>query len=385
VSARPTESERPVAPLELLFDLVFVFGFTQVTTLLTDHPTWAGLGHALLILTAIWWAWAAFAWLTNVVDPEEGLFLASILAAMAAMFVAALAVPGAFGHDGVVFGVAFLIVNLMQATLYALGAREDPELLDAIRRVVPWVVAGSLLILLAGFVDGTLRPVLWIVALAVGFFGPGFVRARGFRVEPSHFAERFGQIMIIAIGEALIAVGVGARGVRLDAGVIVAALLGLVVAVSFWLAYFDFFAIRGRQLLAGRTGGDRVAIARDVYTYLHLPMIVGVVIFAFAVKSTLEHRGSELGTVEALALCGGPALYLFAYVALRFRVARTLGRGRVTAAIACALLIPVARVVPALAALALVAGVMVALHAYELTRWRDARAETRGRRFATPS
>jgi low temperature requirement protein LtrA len=377
VNQHPVETEHPVAPLELFFDLVFVFGFTQVTTLLSGNPTWTGLAHALLILTALWWAWAAFAWLTNTIDPRDGIALWAVLAAMGAMFVAALAVPEAFGDEGVVFGVSFLVVTVMQVTLYALAARGSRELLEAILRVVPWVLGGSTLILAAGFANDGLRVALWVAAIAVGFVGPGLVGVRGWRVEPAHFVERHGLIVIIAIGESLVAIGLGARGTRLDTGVIVAALLGLLVATSFWLAYFDFFQIRGRQLLSDRAGEERIAFARDVYTYLHLPMVVGVILFAFAMKVTLAHLGDELGTLEAVALCGGPALYLFAYVGLRFRVSRTFGRGRLAAAIACTLLIPVAVVVPALAALALVAGVWVALHAYELIWWREARAEAR--------
>ena len=381
MSQRSVEDEHPVAPLELLFDLVFVFAFTQVTTLLTDHPTWEGLGQALLIMTALWWAWAAYAWLTNTIDAEVGPVLAAMFVAMGAMFMAALSVPGAFGADGVVFGVAFLIANLMQAALYALGAGGDRQLLSAIRRVVPWVVVGSGLILLAGFFDGGLQAALWVAALAVGFGGPAFVSLEGWRVQPRHFVERHGLIVIIAIGESLVAVGLGARGERLHADVIVASLLGLLVAMSFWLAYFDFFTIRGRQLLDERSGAERIAIARDVFTYLHLPMVAGIVLFAFAVKSVLKHVGGELGTIEALALCGGSALYLFAYVALRFRVARSVRGGRLVAAVTCLLLIPVTTVVPALVALALIAGVWVALHAYELIWWREARAQLRAQRF----
>ena len=386
MSRRPAENERPVAPLELFFDLVFVFGFTQVTTVLSNDPTWTGLGHALLILTALWWAWASYAWLTNTIDAEVGIVLAAVLVATGAMFVAALAVPEAFGSEGVVFGVAFLIVNAMQAALYALGAREDQDLLDAVLRVAPWVLGGSALILVAGFVDGgAARAGLWLAALAVGFVGPALRGVRGFRLRPAHFVERHGLIVIIAIGESLVAIGLGARGTPLDTAAIVAAVLGLVVATSFWLAYFDFFAIRGRQLLSDRSGEERIAVARDVYTYLHLPMIVGIVLFAFAMKATLAHLHDELGTIEAIALCGGPALYLFAFVALRFRVSRTFGRGRLAAAIACAALIPVALVVPALVALALVAAVWVGLHAYELIWWREARAEARMQRFPAPS
>jgi len=291
-------------------------------------------------------------------------------------------VPGAFGDDGVVFGVAFLIVCGMQATLYALAARGEPDLLGAILRVTPWVLGGATLVLVAGFTEAPVRELLWVAALAVGFFGPAFAGLSGWRVQPEHFVERHGLIVIIAIGEALVAIGLGTDDTSLDAGVILAAVLGLLVAASFWLAYFDFFVIRGLQLLTGRSGEERIAIARDVYTFLHLPMVVGIVLFAFAMKSTLTHLGDDLGTVEALALCGGPALYLFAYVALRYRVNRTLGRGRLGAALACTALIPVATVVPALAALALVAVVWVALHAYELIWWREARTEARQQRFA---
>jgi low temperature requirement protein LtrA len=370
-------NEQRVTPLELFFDLVFVFAFTQVTTVLSDDPTWRGLGHGLLILGALWWVWAAYAWLTNTVDPDEGAVWGTMLVAMAAMFVAALAVPEAFGRHGVVFGVAFLIVNVMHLTLYALAARGDRDLLAAILRIAPLALAGAALIIAAGFVHGSLKPVFWLAALVVGFFGPLLAGMSGWRVQPAHFVERHGLIVIIAIGESLVAIGLGARGTGLGAGVIIAAVLGLAVTMSFWLAYFDFFPIRARQLLADRSGAQRIALARDAYTYLHLPMVAGIVLFAFAMKSTLAHVGDKLDTIPALGLCGGPALYLFAYVALRVRVARTFGGGRLVAALACALLLPVAVVVPALVALTLVAVVWVALHVYEIIWWREARARTR--------
>jgi low temperature requirement protein LtrA len=381
VSEQYVEREQRVTPLELFFDLVFVFGFTQVTTVLSDDPTWGGLGHGLLILAALWWAWAAFAWLTNTVDPGEDAVWGAMLVAMAAIFVAALAVPEAFDRHGVVFGVAFLIVTVMHLTLYALAGRDDRELLAAILRIAPAALAGAALILAAGFIDGELRPMLWLAALVVGLFGPLLGGLGGWRVQPAHFVERHGLIVIIAIGESLIAIGLGARGTGIGLGVIVAAVLGLLVAMSFWLAYFDFFPIRAQQLLADRSGAQRIALARDTYTYLHLPMVAGIVLFAFALKTTLAHVSVELDTIPAVGLCGGPALYLFAYVALRVRVSRTLGGGRLVAAVACALLFPIAVVVPALIALALVAAVWVALHVYEIIWWREARARTRGLRL----
>jgi low temperature requirement protein LtrA len=381
VSEQHAEREQRVTPLELFFDLVFVFAFTQVTTVLSDDPTWGGLGHGLLILAALWWAWAAYAWLTNTANPDEGVIWGAMLVAMGAMFVAALAVPEAFGRHGVVFGVAFLIVTAMHLTLYALTARSDRELLAAIVRIAPSTLAGAALIIAAGFVHGGLRPLLWLAALVVGFFAPLLSGLSGWRVEPAHFVERHGLIVIIAIGESLVAIGLGARGTGLSTGVIVAAVVGFVVATSFWLAYFDFFPIRGQQLLADRSGAERTALARDVYTYLHLPMVAGVVLFAFAMKTTLAHVGDKLDTIPALGLCGGPALYLFAYVAVRLRVARTLGRGRLVAAVVCASLTPVAVAVPALVSLTLVAAVWVALHVYEIIWWREARAQTRALRL----
>jgi low temperature requirement protein LtrA len=380
VNEQHVEREQRVTPLELFFDLVFVFAFTQVTTVLSDNPTWSGLGHALLILGALWWAWASYAWLTNTVDPGLGAVSAAMLVAMAAMFVAALAVPDAFGSHGVLFGVAFLIVTVMQLTLYALSARRDLDLLAAILRIAPSALVGAALIIVAGFVDGGLKPILWLAALAVAYFVPLVLGTSGWRVQPAHFAERHGLIVIIAIGESLIAIGLGERASGISTGVIVAAVLGFAVTTSFWLAYFDFFTIRAEQMLTDRSGAERAALARDVYTYLHFPMVAGIVLFAFAMKTTLAEVDGELATVPALGLCGGSALYLFAFVALRVRVSRTLRGGRLTAAVALTLLWPVAVVVPALLALTLVAIVWVVLHAYEIIWWREARAQTRALR-----
>jgi low temperature requirement protein LtrA len=372
------EQEHRVTPRELFFDLVFVFAFTQVATLLANNPTFGGIGHGVLVLGALWWAWASYAWLTNVVDPEDELVGLALLVALIAMFIAALAVPGVFEDDGVLFGAAFLVVCLLQATLYALAGRGDRDLLGAVLRVAPTSLSGATLILIAGFTDGA-RTWLWVAALVVSYVGALFSGAGGWRLYPSHFAERHGLVMIIALGEAFIAIGIGANGIEIGLGEIAAAVLGLLVATSFWLAYFDFFSIRGEQLLRDREGPERTALARDLYTYAHFPMIVGIVLFAFAMKTIVAHIGDELDSVEAFALCGGSALFLLTFTAVRTRAQRRfeLSRGRFTAAVALLLLLPVAMTVPALAALALVTAVWLALHAYELIWWREARAESR--------
>jgi low temperature requirement protein LtrA len=377
VSEQLVEAEHRVTSLELFFDLVFVFAFTQVTTLLLDHVSWGGLGRGLLVLAVLWWAWASYAWLTNTIDAEAGPAMAVILMAIGAMFVAALAVPGAFTRHRLVFGLAFLVVLVMFVGLFAVAGRDQPDLFAAVLRMSRTTLTGGVLILAAAFVNSGLRPVLWAAGLAIGFVGPGLSGVRGWRVQPGHFAERHGLIVIIAIGEALAAIGFGARNTGLGAGVIIATVLGLVVAASFWLAYFDFFSAGAQRLLTDRRGEQRVALARDAYTYLHLPMVAGIVLFAFGMRTTLAHVHAHLHLIPALALCGGSALYLLAYVGLRWRVSHSLSRGRSVAAAAFAASVAIALVVPALATVALVAAIWIGLHTYELIWWREERARRR--------
>jgi low temperature requirement protein LtrA len=378
MAATAVDREHRVTPRELFFDLVFVFAFTQVATLLAEEPTFAGIGRGVLVLAALWWAWSAYAWLMNIVDPEEGIVGAALLAALIAMFIAALAVPGVFVDDGVLFGAAFLVVCAMHLSLYALAARGNRDLLAAVLRLAPWTLLGASLILVAGFTDGA-RTWLWVAALAATYVGAALSGSTGWHLHPSHFAERHGLVLIIAIGEAFISIGIGAAGLGIGLGEVVAAILGILVAASFWLAYFDFFSIRGERMLGDLQGPERVALARDAYTYAHFPMLVGIVLFAFAMKIIVAHIGEDLDAVVAFALCGGSALYLLTYSAIRTRIERRvrLSRGRFVAALVFALLTPLATMIPALAALALVTAVWLALHAYELVWWRAARAESR--------
>jgi low temperature requirement protein LtrA len=378
MSVAAVEHEHRVTPRELFFDLVFVFAFTQVATLLSGDPTFAGIGHGVLVLAALWWTWSAYAWLTNTVDPEEGVVGAALLIALIAMFVAALVVPGVFDEEGVLFGAAFLVVWAMHTALYALAGRGSRDLLGAVLRLAPWTLFGATLILVAGFTDGA-RTWLWLAALACAYVGGVLSGATGWRVHPSHFAERHGLVVIIALGEAFISIGIGATGIGIGLGEVVAAILGILVATSFWLAYFDFFSIRGERMLRDLEGADRVALARDVYAYGHFPMIVGIVLFAFAMKNIVGDVGEELGSAAAFALCGGSALYLLTYSAIRIRVERrvVLSRGRFVAALALLLLLPFATALPALVVLGLVTVIWLALHTYELVWWREARAESR--------
>jgi low temperature requirement protein LtrA len=382
MSDRRAEREQRVTPLELFFDLVVVFAITQVTSFLARSPTWGGLLRGALLLGALWWAWSAYAWLTNTLDPEEGAVRLAVLAAVAAMLVVSLAAPGAFGDDGVTFGVAYLVVRALHLVLYSIAGRGDRDLFRAVVRIVPTATLGPALLVIAGFLDGSGRLALWGAALAIDYLGPLVGHMRGWRVSPEHCVERFGLIIIITLGESIVAIGVGAAGAALDAGVIAAALLGITVAACIWWSYFDWVVYVGQARLAEATGVRRAVLARDLYSYLHLPMVGGIVLFAFGLKTTLADVRGPLGSVPALGLVGGIALYLLAHVAVRLRIGGGLGRGRPLAAVVLLGLLPVATHVAALAALAIVAVVCVSLIAYEALRHREARAWIRSRRGA---
>src|SRR5829696_1429967 len=189
-------AEQRVTPLELFFDLVFVFALTQVTGFLADHLTWVGMLQGAALLTALWSSWAVYSWLTNAVPAEEVIPARMvILTAMAAMFVASLAVPGAFGEYGVIFGVAYLVVQLLQVLLYALATSRVPEQRQAILRLAPGLVGAAALLIVAGFLDGFAQGALWALAITVGYGVPYVRGVSGFRVHAGHFAERHGPVV----------------------------------------------------------------------------------------------------------------------------------------------------------------------------------------------
>jgi low temperature requirement protein LtrA len=369
-------TEKRVIPLELFFDLVFVFALTQVTALMSNDPTWQGLGRGMLVLAALWWAWGAYAWLTNEIDADEDLPRLAMFTSMTAMLIAALAVPNAFGDDGVIFGCAYFVVRVMHIVLFA---QATPHLAvhEAIVRLARTAIPAPALLIAAGFLDGPVQAALWVVALAVDYGGPLVLGVSGFRVSASHFAERFALIVIIALGESIVAIGIGAAGLGLDIGLVAAAALGVVIACALWWAYFDWMAIHAERVFREAEGDERARLARDAYSYLHLPMVAGIILVAFGVKQTLGDVGEPLKTVPAVALLGGIALYLAGHVAFRLRLHSGLGRGRLTAAVVSLALIPLAVEVAALVALAIAAAVSSALIAYEVNRFADARSRVR--------
>jgi low temperature requirement protein LtrA len=376
LQSRDENGEERVTPLELFFDLVFVFAFTQVTALISNDPSWAGLAKGLVVLGVLWWAWAAYAWLTNTVDPEEGEVRLVVFGAMVAMLVASLAVPDVFGDDAFVFACAYAVVRIAHLALYAFAGRGDRDLLAAIGRLSAGSLVAITLLFVASALDGPAQTALWVIALTCDFLGAFIGGGRGWRLEAGHFAERHGLIVIIAIGETIVALGASATH-DLGLGVLAAAGLGLAIAFALWWAYFDVVAIVAERRLREATGKAQLTMARDSYSYLHLPMIAGIILFAVGVKKTLLDIGEPLATVPAVALCGGVALYLGAHILFRLRNVRTLSRRRLVVTLVLVALIPVALEIPALATLAVVAALCIGLIAYEAIRYAEDRERVR--------
>jgi low temperature requirement protein LtrA len=376
LSAVLREEER-VTPLELFFDLVYVLALTQCTALMAGDPTWAGLARGILVLGVMWWSWVGYAWLTSVVDPEEGTVRLVMFAAMAAFLVVALCVPGAFGDEALLLACAYFAVRFAQIGLFVIASRDDPGLRHAVAGLAISTAIGTGLLLLASSLDGLPQGAVWALALALDMGGPMFIDSSGWRLEPSHFAERHGLIVIIALGESIVAIGVGAEH-GVDAGIVAASALGVVVAGALWWLYFDVIAlVAERRLHNAPPGRVRNEIARDSFSYLHFPMVAGIVLLALGLKKTLAHVGDPLDVVPAAAMLGGTAVYLLAHVAFRWRTVHRFSWQRLIAAIVIVALLPAAVELPALATLAILGAVLVVLIVYEAHRFADLRDRLR--------
>jgi low temperature requirement protein LtrA len=370
------QTER-VTPLELFFDLVFVLAITQCTALMAAEPTWTGLAKGLVVLGVLWWPWTGYAWLTSVVDPEEGAVRIVMFVAMAGFLVAALCVPDAFGESALLFACAYGIVRAAHIGLFVLASRDDPALRQSVLGLAGGTALGVGLLVAAAFTDGWEQGALWALALLLDVGEPFLFGSEGWKLVPGHFAERHGLIIIIALGESIVAIGLGATG-GVDAGVVAAATLGMAVAAALWWLYFDVVAlVAGRRLSRAAVGREQNEMARDSYSYLHFPMVAGIVLIALGLKKTLAHVGDPLDLVPAAALLGGAAVYLLAHVSFRLRNLHTLNKQRLVCAVLLLALIPVGVELPALATLGVLAGVLTVLIAYEAVRFAEARDRVR--------
>ncbi|MHB8243314.1 MAG: low temperature requirement protein A [Solirubrobacteraceae bacterium] len=376
-----------VTSLELFFDLVFVLALTQCTALMAGTPTVQGVLKGLLVLGVLWWSWVGYAWLTSVVDPEEGSVRLVIFASMAALLVAALCVPGAFAGDAVLFVCAYAVVRAAHVGLFLLASREDGALRSSVVGLAGSTAIGVAVLAIAAFTSHGLQIALWSLALLLDMGGPLLFGIEGWKLIPGHFAERHGAIIIIALGESIVAIGAGANG-SVDGGVVAAAVLGTVVAGALWWLYFDIVAIVAERRLSKSTEGrERNEIARDSYSYLHFPMVAGIALIALGLKKTLAHVGDPLAAVPAAAMLGGAAVYLLAHVAFRWRNIHRFNVQR----LACAGLLCVALVgewalkPPSLVTLGVLAAMLSVLIAYESVHFAELRDRLRHQLAQEPS
>jgi low temperature requirement protein LtrA len=370
-------SGEQVSPLELFFDLVFVLAITQCTQLMSDDPTWEGLARGVLVLGVLWWSWVGYAWLTSVVDPEDDAVRAVIFVAMGALMLVALAVPAAFNDLALTFALAYGVVRYAQIGLFVLASRDEPELRHSVVGLALSTGIGVGLLVAASFLDGTAQGALWALALALDMGGPLVINSEGWRLVPGHFAERHGLILIIALGESIVAIGVGVAG-GLSFGQGVAAVLGIGLAAAMWWLYFDVVAIvAARRLERAPAGRVQNEMARDSYSYLHFPMVAGIVLVALGMKKTLGHVEDPLKLVPAFALLGGLAAYLLAHVLFRYRHIHTVNRRRVVLAVLLLAFLPVATEIPAIATVGAVTLAAWVLIAYETRIYGENRRRVR--------
>jgi low temperature requirement protein LtrA len=386
------DERESVSPLELFFDLVFVFALTQVTEFMAADATAVDVLRGILAITVLWWCWIGYSWLCSLVRAEQGAMRVGLFAAMAAMFVQAITIPEAFDdlpgglHGPLAFACCYFVVRAVHIALFWLASREDPQLRGQILRFLPSMLAGTILLLIASQTTGTTQTVLWFAALAGDYLGTLVAGSKWRMGSASHFAERYGLIIIVALGESIVAIGVGVAHLPISWPIIAASVLGLVVAGSMWWAYFDITALITERALTAAGGERQIQLARGGYTFLHLPMVAGIVLMALGLKKVLGYVGGEDGHTVAdpiygiplAALYGGAALYLLGHIGFKRYLTGSLNLERLVVAVLLLALIPAVAMLPALVSLALLAVVLSALIGYETFRYAEERRQVRG-------
>ncbi len=370
--ARVGVDEERTTPVELFFDLVFVYAITQMAHLVSAHPTPVGFARCAVVLATVWYAWICFAWLTNNVGVGDGVVRVGVLAAAGASFLVALAVPHALDSEVLLFVVAYLVVRLLHVVLYAYGTRRAPAAHRNVLAIAPTFVLGpAALFALPWLPEGWRLPYL-LVALAFDVSSPYVSGVAELPVRPAHFAERFALFVIITLGESIVSIGVGA-GARPHGAVLIAVALAFLLAVLLWWAYFDVVSTAAERRLGRAARAERAILARDAYTYIHYVIVAGIVGFAVGCKKLVADPTQHLATAGAVALCGGVAIYLLGHALFRLRMTRSIGRHHLAGAAASAALIFVSPRIPALAVAGLLAVILAAAAAWE-------RLERAGRR-----
>jgi low temperature requirement protein LtrA len=367
-----------VSTLELFFDLVFVFTITQLTAVLVDQPDFNGVAQAAVMLLMIWWMYAGYAWLTNSVDlalPTHRLFL---LAAMAAWFVLALALPDAFTSSGFTFGVAYLAIVLLHSGLFTHATSELSA--RSILGVAQTNLPLAALIAIGGALGGTAQWVVWALAAPALWLIPEVRGIGTFELESAHFVERHGLVVIVALGESIVAIGIGTAGLPVDVELIGVAVLGLLLVAGLWWVYFaDEEAVT--RAMAQADHARRARLGVTAFGYCHLAMLMGIVLVAAALKKATGHPFDEASTFAAVALGAGTALFLAGDAVFRalLRIAGAAPRAY------AALLAPLSIVIGLVGAAAQIAALVALLAALVVSRLRLRRAAPASRPASPPA
>jgi low temperature requirement protein LtrA len=323
--------------LELFYDLVFVFAITQISHYLLDHQSWEGAGQAALILLVVWWSWNFTTWFTNELDPTETSVVALMLALMLASMLMSIAIPEAFGDRALLFAGAYVAIQLGRTSFLAFFA-SDRDTVERRRaaHIVVWFTVAAVGWIAGALADGEVRTILWLAALLVDYIGPLFtyrvpgmsrVGSGDWQVGSEHFAERFQLFVIIALGESIVITGTTTSGLELDGPTIAAFIVAFLGTAALWWLYFNAVAERAHRGLAD--AADRTLVARDIYTYLHVLVIAGIVVVAVADDLVLVHPTEPLDTPGVVTLIAGPVIYLLAQASIRLRMAHSLSRRRI--------------------------------------------------------
>jgi low temperature requirement protein LtrA len=385
---RPTSEDHRATTFELFFDLVYVFAVTQVTGYMAHEHSGHGVLQGLLLLTLLWWTWSAYAWLGNQARADEGLLRAGMAIAMAAMFVVALTIPEAWqdapgGLNGpLVLVGAYLLVRCVHLTLYAVAATGDPGLRQQV--AITWLptVAGAALLVAGALLGDWTQTLLFAAALLVEGVGVYLTSRHGnWRLRSvAHLTERHGLFIILAIGESVVAIGVGAAQQPISAPLLVAAILGVAAAVCLWWLYFDMVSLAAEHRLLQARGQARVDLAVEAYTYGHFPIVAGIVVAALGIEGVLAHAGDSksLGAFYALPLFGGVALYVAGQLLFKHRMHNLLSLPRLVTTGVLLAALPAAVVLPPLVGLAGLVLILAALVVVETTRHAQVRRSLRG-------
>jgi low temperature requirement protein LtrA len=310
-----------VSTVELFFDLVFVFTITQLTSVLVRVPSLPGVLSVVLMLGVIWWMYGGYAWLTNAVTPDRADRRLLLMVGMAGFLLIALSIPRAFGGNGVAFGIGYLVVTSVHAGLFTRSG--VPATVQAVFRIARFNLAAALLVLAGGFMGGISQYILWGLAFGLQAATPFLSRIHGFQIRPAHFVERHGLVVLIALGESVVAVGIGLTGKAITLPLAAVGVLGLALTVALFWLYFGGDDVHAERALANASFERRPWLALYSYGYAHVPLLLGVVVLAAGVRMTIGHAFEALPPLWSLALAGGVLLYLVGDVYFR----RTLGIG----------------------------------------------------------